>query len=377
MFLGRFQIAKAFGIPIRIDLSWFIVVLLLSWWLADRVFPQWYPDLVPATYWAMGVTATIGLFTSVLLHEFGHALVARRMGIRMMGITLFIFGGVAEMQDEPPSPAAEFFVAIAGPIVSIAIAILMFAVRLAAEYAGAPVPIIGVAFYLAVINGLLVAFNMVPAFPLDGGRILRSILWSAKNDLRWATRITSAFGSGFGIVLIVGGVFFFVMGLLWQGVVWVMLGMFLRSAAQIGYQQVLIRRALEGELVSRFMKADPVTVPPDITVNRFVSDYIYRHYHKLYPVVEDGRVIGCITTRHIKAVPQEDWDVVTVRELAEPCGATNTIALDTDAMDALSRMNRNESSRLMVMRDGELVGVVTLKDLLNFLSLKVELEERR
>ncbi len=376
MFIKRFEIFRLFGFPIRIDLSWFIVVLLITWSLAAVVFPSWHDGLATGAYWGMGFIAAIGLFVSVLLHELGHALVARRCGMRMNGITLFIFGGVAEMQDEPPSAKDEFLVAIAGPIVSIAMAGVFIALWLVMSFADFAAEVTLVTGWLGWINGILVAFNMIPAFPLDGGRVLRSALWHWKNNLRWATKITSTIGSGFGVLLIVFGVLSLIGGNLIGGIWLFIIGMFLRGAAQMSYQQLLVRRALEGEPVHRFMKTQPTTVEPDLTLDRLVNDYFYRYYHKMYPVMEHGELRGCISTRDVKDVPSEQWSAMTVRDLVKPCSSTNTIRADTDAMETMSRMNRNDASRLMVVDDaGRLVGVIALKDLLRFLAMKVELEE--
>jgi len=375
MFTKRFKLFNLLGFPIYIDLTWFIIVLLITWSLATMAFPYNYKGLSTSTYWLMGLAGALGLFASILAHELGHAVVARRFDVPMASITLFIFGGVAEMTREPPSPKAEFFVAIAGPIVSVIIAAICFALTATGAIAatGAATPVFGVVAYLALINTIVVVFNMIPAFPLDGGRVLRSILWQIKGSLRWATRITSAIGSGFGLFLILMGVLT-LFGNLVGGIWLALIGLFLRSAAQMSYQQVLVRRALEGEPVERFMRDDVVTVPPSISVHQLVDDYIYKHHHKMYPVIEDGELVGCVTTREIQQVPRSQWDQRTVGEIAQACTDENTIAPEADAMDALSRMSRSKASRLMVVRGGHLEGILSLKDLLNFISLKVELE---
>lgn len=378
MFIRRFELFRIFGFPIRIDLSWFIIVALITWSLAEHLFPNLNDSLTTTAYWTMGFAGAIGLFVSVLLHELGHAVVARRCGMRMNGITLFIFGGVAEMQDEPPSAKDEFLVAIGGPVVSVAL-IGVFAIAAGIlGFAGAHESLTLVAGWLAWINLILVVFNMIPAFPLDGGRVLRSILWQWRGSLRWATKITAAIGAGFGLFLILMGVYLLIFHmLLIAGFWWIIIGMFLRSAANMSYQQVLIRRALEGEPVGQFMKTEPVTVEPNLTVDRLVSDYFYRHYHKMYPVLDGDRLVGCVTSREVKSLEPEQWPNMRVAEIAQPCSNENTIQANTDAMEAMSRMSRNESSRLMVVDGDRLVGIIALKDLLRFLSLKVELNDER
>jgi Zn-dependent protease/predicted transcriptional regulator len=374
MFVARFKIAKLFGIPVQVDLSWFIIVALITWSLAKGVFPQHFKDLPETTYWMMGLAGALGLFVSILLHELGHSLVAQRYGLPIEGITLFIFGGVAEMTREPPSPKVEFLVAIAGPITSVLIAATCFALTTAGRALGWMAPVIGVLWYLGFINSVLVVFNMIPAFPLDGGRVFRSILWRFRGNLKEATRVTAAIGRVFGIVLIVLGAFNFMQGFVLAGVWQFVIGLFLRGAAQASYQQLLIRRALEGEPVSRFMQAEVIAVPPPLTIQHLVDDYIYNYHHKMYPVLDDGELLGRVTTRAVKQVPREQWSMRTVGQVVEPISPENTISPQADAMEALSRMHKNESSRLMVVDAGKLVGVVSLKDLVDFMALKVELE---
>ena len=374
MFGPRFKLFKLFGFQINVDLSWLILFLLLSWTFAANWFPQARPGLTTATYWAMGVVTALLLFASIVLHEVSHAIVARRYGLPIRGITLFIFGGVAEMTDEPPTAKSEFMVAIAGPIASIAIGGVCLALWAAGQVGGWPGPVVSIAGVLAWINVTLVIFNMVPAFPLDGGRVLRSILWHWKGNLRWATRITAGIGSAFGTALIVIGVLRFIVGDFF-GAWMALIGLFLRNAARLSYQQLLLRTALEGEPVSRFMNADPITVPRQISVRDLVEDYFLRHHHKLYPVVEGDRLVGCVTTRDIKQLPREEWDRQTVGAIAQRQCEENSIAPTTDAMKALAAMSRGRASRLMVVDGDRLVGILTLKDLLEFFSLKMELEE--
>jgi len=372
MFGRRVHLFDLFGFPVRADVSWFVVAVLLAWSYATLFLPPQYPGLATSTLWAMAVTLTLGLFASVILHEVAHALGARHYRLPIKGITLFIFGGVAEMSDEPPSAKAEFWMAIAGPIMSLVVGGLCAAATLAAL----PKAVAEVVGWLALINVVLALFNLVPAFPLDGGRVLRSILWHTKGDLRGATRITSTIGSGFGFLLIGFAV---VRVLVWGdliGGVWMFLiGLFLRNAAQMSYQQLLLRRVLEGEPVSRFMETDPVTVPRAISVEQLVEEYVYRYHFKMFPVVDGERLVGCVTTRQIKELPREEWDRTSVGALASACADDNTVAPDADAMAALATMNQNQASRLMVVDGDRLLGILTLKDLLQFFSLKIELEK--
>ena len=376
MFGQRIKLFRLLGFEVRIDWSWVIIAVLIVWSLSRGVFPSYYKNLSAQAYWWMGIIGAAGLFLSIIAHELSHSLVARKYGIPMKGITLFIFGGVAEMEEEPPSARAEFMMAIAGPLSSILIALVLYGIQAAGKQAGLAAPVTGVVGYLAMINGILAVFNLLPAFPLDGGRVLRSILWGVKKNLRWATYVSSRIGSGFGILLIVLGVIQVFRGNFVGGMWWFLIGMFLQRAAPMSYQQLVTRRALEGEPVRRFMKTDAVTVPPSISLEQLVEDYIYKYHFKMFPVVEDhDRLLGCVTTKQIKEIPREEWSRRTVADLASQCSPENTIEPQADAMKALSIMNRTGASRLMVVEAGRLAGIIALKDLLELLSLKVELEQ--
>jgi Zn-dependent protease/CBS domain-containing protein len=375
MFGKRMKLFELLGFEVRIDLSWLIIAVLVTWSLATGLFPYLYPHLAANTYWFMGVVGALGLFASIVAHEFCHSIVARKFGMPMKGITLFIFGGVAEMGDEPPTARAEFMMAIVGPLSSMAIGVIFYAIYRLGLASDWSTPVTGVTYYLAYINGILAAFNLLPAFPLDGGRVLRSILWGARGNLRWATKVSSSIGAAFGIGLVILSVFQFLSGNLIGGVWMFLIGIFLRNAAQMSYQQLLVRKALEGEPVSRFMNANPVTVQDAVTVAQLVEDYIYKYHYKMFPVMAGDRLVGCVTTRQVKEIPREAWGRETVREAASACSAENTISPDTDAIKALALMNQSGVTRLLVVENGRLMGMVTLKDLLDFFSLKVELEE--
>jgi Zn-dependent protease/predicted transcriptional regulator len=376
MFGKRIKLFKLLGFEVRIDWSWIIIAILIAWSLSKGVFPSYYKNLSAQTYWWMGIIGALGLFLSIIVHEFSHSLVARKYGLPMKGITLFIFGGVAEMEEEPQSARVEFMMAIAGPLSSIIIALIFYGIHAVGKQAGLSEPVNGVVGYLAMINAILAGFNLLPAFPLDGGRVLRSILWGAKKNLRWATYISSKIGSGFGILLIVLGVLQVFRGNFIGGMWWFLIGMFLQGAAKASYQQLVTRKALEGEPIRRFMKTDPVTVSPLVSLEQLVEDYVYKYHFKMFPVVEDSdRLLGCVTTKQVKEIPRQDWNRKMVGEVASQCSPENTIEPQADAMKAISIMNRTGNSRLMVVEGGHLVGIIALKDLLELLSLKVELED--
>lgn len=375
MFGKRISLFKIFGFKVKLDLSWFILALLITWSLAKGFFPLYFKDLPNATYWWMGVAGTLGLFVSIILHELSHSLVARRYGIQMEGITLFIFGGVAEMNDEPPSPKAEFLMAVVGPLASIVIALVSYLIHIFGNQQEWSLPVNGIFLYLGFMNLALAIFNLIPGYPLDGGRMLRSVLWHWKKNIRWATRISSEIGAAFGLGLILLGVVSFIFGNIVGGIWWVLIGFFLRNASQMSYQQIFIRKALEGEQVMRFMKTDLITVPASTSINELVESYIYKYHHKMYPVMDDSGLIGCVTTRSVKEIPKDHWSSREVGEIASPLSDDNSIVYNADAMESLSKMSRTGNGRLLVLKDGKLVGIITLKDMIEFLSMKMDIEK--
>ncbi len=369
----RITLFRLFDFEVRIDLSWLLLAALVTWSLASGFFPFYVQGLTSFTYWWMAAAAAGGLFASILFHEFGHAIVAKRHGIRIRSITLFIFGGVAEMESEPPSAKSEFLMAIAGPIASVFLAGLFFGGVLAVRLLNGPISAEAILQYLCWTNLALVAFNLVPAFPLDGGRVLRAALWQLKQSLPRATRIASNIGIGFAFVLMGLGFLSVVVGNLMGGFWWVLLGLFIRSASRRSYQQVLLREALDGETVSHLMTPAPITVSPSVPVQQLLDEFFYRHHHKLLPVVEEGRLVGCVTLDQIKRLPPENWNHFTAADISQPCSEANTIGSSATAMGALAKMKRAQNSRLMVVEQGELVGILSLKDLLQFLSLNTAL----
>jgi Zn-dependent protease len=374
VFGKSYQILRLAGFSVRVHPSWFIILVLITWSLATGWFPMIVPGLDLTTRVLLGVAGALGLFASILLHELSHAIVARRSGVPTKSITLFLFGGVAEMEQEPQSPQTEFAVAIAGPAATAVIIGLLWlgALFLAGE---AQTLSRAVVDYLIVVNIVLLAFNIIPAFPLDGGRVLRSILWRVKGDLRWATRVSARLGGGFGAALIVLGIFGAIGGNLIPGMWMALIGLFLRGAAGMSYEQLLLTRMLQGEPVSRFARSEVVSAPPDITLDRFVQDYLYKHHFNAFPVVENGRLLGTIEAKDIRAIPPGERAGTHVRDLIKPASEETTIQGEQDAVEALAKMRKNSLARLMVVSPaGQLEGVLSLSDLLELFHLKLELE---
>lgn len=373
--LRGFHLFNLFGFEVKLDLSWLLLALLISWSLGAGWFPSEYPGLSRHAYAWMGIAVAAGVFFSIVFHEFSHSIVARYFGMSIHGITLFIFGGVAELEQEPPDPRAEFLMAIAGPISSFLLALILWLTGALAVASGWPLPVVGVVTTLALINLTVAVFNLAPAFPLDGGRMLRAVLWRARRDLRSATFTSSQIGRGFGVALMILGFFIALSGNLIGGMWWFLIGVFVRAAASSAYQQLVLKDAVSGQPVRRFMRSDPVTVEPTVSVADWVEDYIYRYHYKLFPVVDDTRLLGCVTVDKLKSVSTDDWANTAVSELMEPCSVDNTVSADTDTMELLSGiLQPGGRARFMVVEDDRLVGIISLKDLLELISLKLQIE---
>ena len=373
--LRRIRLFSLFGFEVKLDISWLVLALLISWSLGAGLFPQQYPDLARSTYAWMGVAVAIGVFFSIVFHEFSHSMVARHYGMEIRGITLFLFGGVAEMEKEPPSPKSEFLMAIAGPISSFLLSYVFWLIESAARGGGWPLPIVGVAETMALINFTVAVFNLAPAFPLDGGRVLRAALWQRKRDLRSATYISSQIGRAFGMGLMIIGALSLITGNLIGGMWWFLIGAFLRGAAASSYQQIIISELIQDRPVAEFMRRDPVVVPPSITIAEWLDDYVYPQHYKMYPVMENGQLLGSIGIDAIRAVPKEERATRTVRECLKPVSAENSVPASMSTSKLLRDIVRPDTgARYMVVEDGQLVGMISLKDLLDLISLKLEID---
>jgi Zn-dependent protease/CBS domain-containing protein len=372
MFGARWRLFRLLGIPISLDISWIIILILMTANLVS-LFSDELRGLSYYEYIGLALVTAVAFFACIVLHELGHAVVARATGLPIRGITLFIFGGVAELSEEPKSAGGEFVMAIAGPLVSAVLGGAFWLLYAVGDAAGWPGPALVALRYLGWINLALLGFNLVPAFPLDGGRVLRSILWGATGKLRQSTYWASLLGRGFAWLLILVGVLAIVRGD-WSGLWLGLIGLFMNNAAKGSYQQVLVREALGGEPVRRFMNPQPVVVPPETDLRRFVEDYVYRYHRKAFPVGAEGRLEGYVSTQALSEIARAEWDAHTVGEVMERDLKPVSIRPDDDALKALGKMQRTGLSRLLVVEDGRLVGIVSLKDLLRFLQLKLELE---
>ncbi|MBI4640623.1 MAG: site-2 protease family protein [Candidatus Tectomicrobia bacterium] len=368
LFIGRIL-----GIPIYLHYTWFIVFGLLAWSLAGGFFPERYPDLPTSAYWARGLVAAILLFASVLFHELAHSYVALYYRIDIASITLFAFGGVAQLREDPPTPQSEFTVAIAGPISSALLAILFWGLVQISLATGRLLFIGAVSVYLFQLNLVLATFNLVPAFPLDGGRILRAGLWYFTGK-RQATRIASSAGQIFAYFLIVTGVLS-LLGGGGPGSIWsILIGWFLKDASATAYQQVRLDDLLAGVKVKDLMVSDVEAVSSTLTIDELVRDYFLRFAYGGYPVVEGEKVCGIVSLRDVKTVPQERWHNTRVKEIMIPLERAPSIAPDRDIIQALKVMAETEYGRLLVKgQDGRCLGLITHNGILRYLTLQEEL----
>jgi Zn-dependent protease/CBS domain-containing protein len=369
------RLFRVLGIQISLNYTWFIVFGLVAWSLAFDYFPYHYPGLTRSAHWAMGFLAAVFLFLSVLAHEITHSYIAKKEGIEVREITLFIFGGVSQLVKEPEDPQRELKVAIGGPISSLILAFIFWVFSKVTSQSPTLIFFTGLLSYLAFINLSLAIFNLIPGFPLDGGRVLRALYWKKTGSLRKATRIASDTGKWVGVGIILLGLLFILTGNLMGGFWFVIIGIFLRSAAEGSFQQVVMKGALEGVKVKELMSRNVISVQPSLRIDRLVEDFYLTHKHITYPVIEGEKIVGIITLARVKEIPRDQWVEKTVREVMMPIQEGMILDPDGEAVDALQKMIRTGEGRLPVVKEGKPVGMITRKDILNLLEIKTDLVE--
>lgn len=352
---------KVLGVEIRLDASWILLALLIAWSLAVGVFPELHAGLPAFSYWTMAAATVVGVAASIVLHELGHTLVARMYGVDVKSITLFVFGGVANVENEPRTARAEFFMAVVGPIVSAVLSVIFFAFASVLE---SSTEVYGVLHYLGILNAALAVFNLAPAFPLDGGRVLRALIWMRTGDAAKATRIAARSGEVFAWVMMGAGVLVGLGGALASGLWWLILGYFILTMARAYRVQADAEVLLAGLSVADAMTPDPMSVPADISVEEFVRDHLSRHPHDLVPVIRGGAVIGGAGLKEAQALPRERWTSALVADIAVPIQNIPCASPQAELASALERMQQKRASRLLVMDGGRMVGILTLKDVL-------------
>ncbi len=389
-----FKIGRLFGIEVRIDWSWLFIFFLATWNLG-AAFGQFHPDWGVSLQWGLAVVASLLFFGSVLAHEMAHSLVAKARGLPVRSITLFLFGGVANIEREPDSAGTEFIMALLGPVVSLAIGFgLTFGVAAvtggeltAGQEPGQVLqqfgPLETLFLWLGSVNILLGFFNLIPGFPLDGGRVLRAVLWALTDNLRKATRWATWAGQGIAWLMILAGIsmaFGATLPLLGTGLIngmwFAFIGWFLHSAATTSYRRLVIQDVLEGVEVARMMRQSPPTTDGDITVNALIDDYIMRHDEQSFPVLENGRLAGIVTLDDVRTVPRGERSTRRVREIMTPVEELEVVSPEDEAGDAFQVLVQRDVRQLPVVRDGELVGLLRRRDVLRWLQLQSEVELR-
>jgi Zn-dependent protease/CBS domain-containing protein len=374
MFGTSWRVARIAGIEVRIDSSWAVIALLITYSMYLRAVVL-YPELSGGGAVALGILATVLFFGSVLVHELAHALVAQARGIRVQDITLFLFGGATRARVESRGPGDEFLIALVGPLTSGILAAL-FGIIAGLGGDSLSRPLAGTLGYLAWTNLLLAAFNLVPGFPLDGGRLLRAAIWKATGSLGRATRVASVSGQAVGWLLVAAGVGWLLAGDLAGGIWFAFIGWFLVQAARSSYQELQLQQLLRGVEAEEVMAGDLVRIPPDLSLQDAVDDYFMRYDHSGFPVEEQGRTIGLLTLRGVRRVPREQWPTRRVRELMVPLGDQVVVAPDARMDGVLGKLQEGEAGRVLVVEDGEVVGIITPSDLARWLRRWRTLEGR-
>ena len=365
---GSFRLGKIAGIEIDINVSWIIILVLLTVSLATGWFPQLYPGWSIATYWVVSLISALLLFVSVLLHELSHSLVARRRGLAVKNITLFIFGGVSNIEQEPKSPGVEFQMAVVGPLTSLLIGAVCYLLLLPLR--GTHSPLESILFYLAATNILLGLFNLIPGFPLDGGRVLRSIVWKITGSLAKATRVASLSGQIIAYLFIFWGLWQLFGGDVLDGI-WIgFIGWFLLSAAQSANTQVALQSALRGVTVAEVMNPTPPTVPANISLQKLTDEYFLPHGLRCALVMQGDRLAGLITLSDIRHVPREQWGYIPVSQAMIPVERLHVVSPQQGLNDVLPLMAGRDVNQLPVVQNGVPVGIVSRDAILRYLEVQ-------
>jgi Zn-dependent protease/predicted transcriptional regulator len=365
------RIGRIFGIDIHIDASWLVIFGLFTWIMASYYFPSGYPQWPKWQYWAVGALTSILFFASVLGHELAHSLVAIKQGEKVRRITLFILGGVSQISEEPKQASKEFFMALVGPLASFAIAIGCYFLVLAFR----PInePLAAMARYLSFINVLLGGFNLLPGFPMDGGRVLRAIVWKVTGNLKKATRIASSVGQGFAVLFIVLGFLMMFRGLFVNGIWIMMIGWFLHSAAGQGYHQVIMREMLAHVRAEDLMERDIQSVSGNLPIQKLVDEFIFRHRDRAFIVADRGDIKGIVCLEDVKRISKDQWPSTMVSEAMTPQEDLVTASPEDDGNKVLAQLTTKSVHQVPVVKDGKIQGVVCRTDILHFLQLRSEL----
>lgn len=361
---GSWKIATIMGIPIRVHFSWLLIFGLITWSLSTLYFPKAAPRLPEVSYWVGGSLAALLLFVSVALHELSHSLVALKYRLPIVNITLFIFGGVSQMKGEPQNPKAELLIAIAGPFSSFILAVFFFLINGFVTH-----PVAKALFsYLTQLNFVLGVFNLIPGFPMDGGRVVRAFIWRKTRDFFYATRKASRYGQNIALFFIIFGLLSVFAG--FPGALWLMIiGWFLHTAAHASYQQASVQETLIGIKVRDIMVRDVVTIPSDENVEHVVNEYFLKYGYGGFPVADRGNFIGFVTLKEIKNIPKEQWRDTRVSQIVMPHQKRWEVSMDDDALKALEVMISEDKGRLVVMEKEKVVGLITRNGITSYIQI--------
>lgn len=372
--MGSFRLLRVFGIDILVHWSWLGIFALLTWWLAEGFFDSAYPDWTAGQRWGSAVVASLTFFFSILLHELAHSLVAKREGLPVRNITLFIFGGVSALGGEPETPGQEFRVAIVGPAVSVLLAVIFGVAALIAIVNGVGnSPPAAVAGYLAFINLAVGIFNMLPGYPLDGGRVLRAALWARGRNLLSATRHASLAGTFLAFGLIALGVVSILLGNFIGGAWFIVIGWFLRNVSEASYQQLLYRNTLEGLKVADLIDRDVQSAPPDMDLETLINERMLAAGQRCVPIVVAGRLQGLVSMVDLKRVPREEWSTTSAFKAMTPWEKLHFVDRDGDVSRALELMAKENVHQLPVVESGEFLGFITRADVMHLMQIRSEL----
>jgi Zn-dependent protease len=370
-----FYLFKFLGFEIKIDWSCIFLAIFVTWTLAIDFFPRHFPNCSMHTYWLMGLIGAVGLFLSIVCHELCHSIVGRYYGMPFKSIIIFIFGGMAETKEIPPSPKVEFLISFAGPLFSLILGLFFKLLLLFATNNNWPASLNGILFYFGMINIVLGIFNLMPGLPLDGGRILRAILWWWKNDLKWATTVACQGGIGLSFAMIFFGFLLIVQTIVIGGIWIVLLGFFMLNSAKICYKDFIIQESFGNDSIKKYIKTPSISLHSDITVQALADDYFQKYYHKIYPVTEeDGTLLGYVSLDEIKQIPKEKWPLILVRNMMLECSEDILIDGDTKVIDVLHMMRFPRNNRIIVAEHGKLYGTISFQDLMDAIFIKLSLK---
>jgi Zn-dependent protease/CBS domain-containing protein len=357
-------IGKILGIPLWIHYSWFLILFLVIISLANGYFPSEYPNWEVTTYWITGVITTLLFFVSVLLHELGHSVIAHTQGMSVRNITLFIFGGVAQIGSEPESPGAEFKIAIAGPLTSIILAGIF---TLIGKIFGYLPTISAVALYLSRINLILAVFNTIPGYPLDGGRILRAFFWKVSGSYLSSTTWASYIGQGIAVLFLAFGIYQMFTGSILNGLWLVFIGWFMINAANEGHKQVMVRETLINITAEQLMTTDCPMVSGETSIADLIDNYVIENGNRCFFILNNGHIEGMLTLHNIKKVKQANWSTTQINAIMIPVDALITAPPDENAWTLLRRMDEGDVNQIPVIASGQMIGLVTRKNLLHYM----------